>query len=212
MRTLLLSVVWNSHSLDIDACCWTKVTPERLVMVVLRILTWLGRDREVIQLLMQHVPGLRGKFEVPFPVRWCGSMFDRELDVQSWLAVLVWIIETCSPKTLFVCLALVPAPMVRTVVRTLEALFEDKEDARLVHQGAIYNAFVLTEYICCCKRSNHFEAGVFSKRCTIFPGKRSTEWLLNAMEVNSNLEPTGPVRHMRLVVSWFKYFLTLPEL
>jgi hypothetical protein len=211
MRTLLLSVVWNSHSLDIDPCCWTKVSPERLVMVILRMLTWLRRDREVIQLLMQHVPRLREKFEVPFPVRWCGLMFDRELDVQSWLAVLVWVVETCSPKTLFVCLALVPASMLRTLVRTLDALFEDKDDATLVHKGAIYNAFVLNEYICCCKHSRHFEMGVFGKRCTIFPGKKSSEWLSKAMEVNSCLEPTGVVRHMRLIVCWFKYFLTLPE-
>ena len=130
-------------------------------MTVFRILTYLRRDREVIQLAMQQHAALRAKYDVPFPVLWCGGMFEAPLDLSSWIVLLTWIVETCSPKSFFICMTLIPAKYTRIVASALESIFRDEENTRLTHEGTIYTHFVLNEYLCAGTFSRSFELGVF---------------------------------------------------
>lgn len=126
MYNFLMSVVWNKEQLNTQSACIQKITPERLILLIFRVLSFLRRDREIIQLLLRLSPNSDGTMDIPFPIR-DADLFSTKLDTSLWFAIVVWIMETCPPKAFLIALICVPANQTRAVVRAIKHLVESRQ-------------------------------------------------------------------------------------
>jgi len=97
-------------------------------MVMLRLLTWLKRDRDVVALLaIQNDRSIVSCYpdEVAHPSH---RMLTARLDVESWIALLFWIAECCSVKCFLVALFSAPAEYIPALCKQLALLISFPQD------------------------------------------------------------------------------------
>jgi hypothetical protein len=98
-----------------------------MLMLVFRLLTWLGRDEQTLLLLSQqsHLGEVVFAPQKNNPSNdWMYSV----LDPQSWLVVLTWIFETCSTKTFLLASLLCPPEFSQAVLHKFLAIVCSQDD------------------------------------------------------------------------------------
>jgi hypothetical protein len=144
-QALLVQVVLSSKDLFlVDAACFESLTPSYLLMAILRLLTWIRRERDVLAIVaMQDEESIQSA-QVPASLK----VLKARLDVESWVVLLYWIAECCGPHLFLFVLFSVPAEYLFAVCRTLTIMFNlNIEGEREDHYDQMVHTTSLNKYL-----------------------------------------------------------------